>query len=184
MTALSASAKIDTRNGPTSYEEAIKFLDALMEGVPEDQHLEIRTLKKGGGGRKEFYSLADLRQQGFATALPGHLDGKENVYYGAAPRYEPRKADSDTDRGDAVSMATCVWLDEITCPAPDLPRFSWMVETSVGKVQAGYLLEEPTADLDRLEHLNQRLDQRAISTHDCPGRIRREHGPHYPTCPA
>lgn len=32
-----------------------------------------------------------------------------------------------------------------------------MVETSIGKVQAGYLLKEPTADLDRLEHLNQRL---------------------------
>ena len=157
MTALSASAKTHNKREANSYQEAVKFLDALMEGVPEDQHLEIRTLKKGGGGRKEFYRLADLHRQGFATALPGHLDGKENVYYGVAPRYEHRKAESDADRGDAIDMATCVWLDEITCPAPALPRFSWMVETSVGKVQAGYFLKEPTADLDRLERLNQRL---------------------------
>ena len=141
----------------STYPEAIEFLDALLEGIPETQYLEIRTLKKGSGGRKEFYSLSRLRQQGFEAALPGYLDGKENIYYGAAPRYEPRQAESDTDRGDAVNLATSLWLDEITRPAPDLPPFSWMVETSVGKVQAGYLLKEPTADLDRLEHLNQRL---------------------------
>ena len=157
MTTLSSSTKTHTDQGATSYREAVRFLGALLDGVPDSEYLEIRTLKKGGGGRKEFYSLADLRQQGFETALPGHLDGKENIYYGVAPRSEPRKAESDTDRGDAVDLATCVWLDEITLPAPDLPPFSWMVETSVGKVQAGYLLKEPTADLDRLERLNQRL---------------------------
>ena len=32
-----------------------------------------------------------------------------------------------------------------------------MVQTSLGKVQAGYFLKEPTSDLDRVEHLNQRL---------------------------
>ncbi len=90
-------------------------------------------------------------------ALPGHVDGRENVYYGVAPRYEPRQAETDTDRGDAVNLATSLWLDEITRPAPDLPPFSWMVETSMGKVQAGYFLEEPTANLERVEHLNQRL---------------------------
>ncbi len=76
---------------------------------------------------------------------------------GVAPRYESRHAETDTDRSDAVNLATSLWLDEITRPAPDLPPFSWMIETSVGKVQAGYFLEEPTADLDRVEHLNQRL---------------------------
>ena len=54
-------------------------------------------------------------------------------------------------------MATSLWLDEITPPAPDLVPFSWMVETNLGKAQAGYLLKEPTADVDRLERLNQRL---------------------------
>ena len=143
--------------GSSTYPEAVKFLDALLQGVPEDQHLEIRTLKPRGGGTKNFYTLARLRRRGFAAALPGHLDGKQNIYYGVSPRYESRKAASDTDRGDAVNLATSLWLDEITRPAPDLPPFSWMIETSLGKVQAGYLLNEPTADLDRLEHLNQRL---------------------------
>ena len=32
-----------------------------------------------------------------------------------------------------------------------------MVETSIGKVQVGYLLKEPTADIDRVEQPNQRL---------------------------
>ncbi len=141
----------------TTYPEAVKFLDALLEGVSDTQHLEIRTLKKGGGGKKKFFGLDRLRQQGFEDALPGHLDGRENVYYGVAPRYEPRQAESDTDRGDAVNLATSLWLDEITRPAPDLPPFSWMIETSLGKVQAGYFLKEPTPDLDRVEHLNQRL---------------------------
>ena len=44
------------------YPEAVKFLYALMEGVPDDQCLEIRTLKPGGGGKKNFYSLATIRQ--------------------------------------------------------------------------------------------------------------------------
>ena len=139
------------------YAEAVKFLDALFDGVPDTQYLEIRTLKPGGGGRKRFHSLSELRQQGFEIALPGHLDGEENIYYGVAPRYEVRQAESDSDRGDAVNMATTLWLDEITLPAPDLPPFTWMVETSVGKVQAGYLLTEPTTDIDRVERLNQRL---------------------------
>ena len=98
-----------------------------------------------------------LRQKGFEVAIPGYLDGQVNIYYGVAPRYERRQADSGSDRGDAVNLATTLWLDEITCSAPDLPPFSWMVETSVGKVQAGYLLKEPTADIDRVEQLNQRL---------------------------
>ena len=108
-----------------------------MEVVPDDQYLEIRTLKPGGGGKKNFYGLAEQRQRGFAGALPGELDGVENIYYGVSPRYERRQADSGDDRGDAVNLATSLWLDEITLPAPDLPPFSWMVETSVGKVQAG-----------------------------------------------
>ena len=99
--------------------------------------------------RNEFFSLADLRQQGFEAALPGHLDGEENIYYGVPPRSEPRLAESGTDCGAAVSQADTLWLDEITCPAPDLPPVSWMVEASVGKVPAGYLPKETTADLDR-----------------------------------
>lgn len=61
--------------------------------------------------------------------MPGHLDGKANIYYGVAPRYEVRQAEGDTDRGDAVNLATSLWLDEITVPPRELPPFSWMVET-------------------------------------------------------
>ena len=153
MTALSNLVNAN----PTTYPDAIKFLEALLEGVPETQYLEIRTLKKGGGGKKNFFKLSRLRQEGIEAALPGYLDGLANIYYGVAPRYKLLQAESETDRGDAVNLATTLWLDEITLPPPDLPPFSWMVETSVGKFQAGYLLQEPTADLDRVEQLNQRL---------------------------
>jgi hypothetical protein len=121
----------------TTSPEAIKFLKALLEGVPDDQYLEIRTMKKGWGARKKFHKLSRLRAQGFEKALPDYLDGKANIHYGVAPRHEPRPAASDADRGDAVNLVTTLWLDEITRPAPDLPAFSWMVETSVGNVQAG-----------------------------------------------
>ena len=65
--------------GAACYPEAVKFLAALLEGIPESQYLEIRTLKKSGGGKKNFYSLSRLRQQGFEIALPGHLDGQQNI---------------------------------------------------------------------------------------------------------
>ena len=145
------------KRGASDYPEAVKFLGALLEGIPGSQYLEIRTLKKGGAAKKNFYRLSQLRQRGFETALPGYLDGEQNIYYGVAPRYERREAESVTDHGDAVNLATSLWLDEITLPAQDLPPFSWMVETGVAKVQAGYFLEEPTFDLDRVEHLNHRL---------------------------
>ena len=144
-------------SGQALFPEAVKLLDALMSGVPDSDFLEIRTFKNGGGGKKQFYKLQDLRQKGFEIALPAHLDGKTNIYYGVTPRYEPRKAESADNHGDAVNMATSLWLDEITRPVPNLPPFSWMVETSARKVQAGYFLKEPTNDVDRIERLNQRL---------------------------
>ena len=49
------------RGGAASYPEAAKLLEALLEGVPDTQYLEIRTFKKGGGARKRFYSLSQLR---------------------------------------------------------------------------------------------------------------------------
>ena len=59
------------RSADLSYPDAVKFLEALFEGVPDNQHLEIRTLKPGGGGKKNFYTMARLRRKGFAVALPG-----------------------------------------------------------------------------------------------------------------
>ena len=144
-------------NGGASYPEAAKLLTALMEGVLGTQYLEIRTIKKGGGAKKKFHALSQLRKHGFDTALPRGLDGKQNIYYGVAPRYEALKAVLDSDRGDAVDLATSIWFDEITRPAPDLPPLSWMVETSIGKVQGGYLLDAPTSNLDQVEDLNRRL---------------------------
>ncbi len=138
-------------------EDAVPFLEALLTGVPGNQFLELRTIAKGGASRKRFYLIDNLRGQGIASALPLHLDSKENVYYGVAPRYEKLEAKTGEDRGDAVNLATAIWFDEITKPPPELPPFSWMVETSFNKVQGGYFLTESTSDLERVERLNKRL---------------------------
>jgi hypothetical protein len=138
-------------------EDAVPFLEALLTGVPGNQFLEIRTIAKRGASHKKFYLVDSLRDQGIATALPLCLDGRENIYYGVAPRYEKREAKADDDHGDAVNLATAIWFDEITKAPPVLPPFSWIVETSFNKVQGGYLLTAPTADLDRVERLNKRL---------------------------
>jgi hypothetical protein len=155
VTAARAAQTNNLRN--PVLDDAVPFLEALLTGVPGSQYLEIRIIAKKGASRKRFYLIDSLKTQGIATALPLHLDGKENIYYGVAPRYEKREARSDEDRGDAVNQATAVWFDEIRKPAPDLPPFSWMVETSLNKVQGGYFLTTPTPDLERVERLNQRL---------------------------
>ena len=59
--------------------EAVKFVDALLDGRPDTEYLEIRTPKTCGGGRKKFYRLSQLRPRGFEAALPGHRDRKENI---------------------------------------------------------------------------------------------------------
>ncbi len=56
-----------------------------------------------------------------------------------------------------MELATAVWFDEITRAAPELPPFSWLVETSIGKVQGGYFLKEPSDDLDQIELICRRL---------------------------
>jgi hypothetical protein len=140
-----------------ALEQAAPLLEALLTGVPGDQFLEIRTIAKGGASQKNFYPIDSLRKQGIASALPLYLDGRENVYYGVAPRYEKREAKAAHDRGDAVNRAAAVWFDEITKAPPALPPFSWLVETSIGKVQGGYFLTAPTAELERVERLNKRL---------------------------
>ena len=93
----------------SSYPEVVEFLRVLLDGVPESQFLEIRTIRKGGSARKKFYRLSQLRQGGIEVALPGYLDGLANVYYGVAPRHEAHQGQSGTDRGDAVDLATCIW---------------------------------------------------------------------------
>ena len=84
-------------------------------------------------------------------ALPFRLDGKTNIYYGICPRIRREGT------ADAVGEAVAVWFDEITLPPPDLPPFSWLVETSVGKVQGGYFLKEAASDLEQVELLCRRL---------------------------
>ena len=36
--------------------------------------------------------------------------------------------------GKGPNLQKIIWVGEITKPAPDLPPFSWLVETSIGKV--------------------------------------------------
>jgi hypothetical protein len=62
--------------GAASNPDAVKFLEVLLEGVPDTQYLEIRTFRKGSGARKKFYSIAQLSQVGVevATQLPRWQD--------------------------------------------------------------------------------------------------------------
>jgi hypothetical protein len=100
---------------------------------------------------RAWHRVGDLRNRGFENALPLHLDGKVNIYYGICPRIGKGGTAED------VSQATSIWLDEITKPAPDLPPFSCIIETSPGKVQGLYFLKDASRDLDRVCRLVKRL---------------------------
>ncbi|MDA1129403.1 MAG: hypothetical protein O2913_12000 [Chloroflexi bacterium] len=117
---------------PTPDPEAVKPLETWVSGTLDTQYQEIRTLQKVGGGSKKFCRLSGLRQVGDETPLPGYLEGRESVCYGVAPQYEPRQAESNTDLGDLVNLATTRWQHEISRPPPDLPPCSWLVETGLG----------------------------------------------------
>lgn len=131
--------------------EAADFLESLLRPATPDSYLEIRPMQGGDVIGRAWHRVGDLRSNGFETALPLHLDGKASVYYGVCPRV--RRGGT----GEDVSQAVAVWFDEITRPAPDLPPFSWMLETSPGKVQGGYFLKDASRNLDRVERLAQRL---------------------------
>jgi hypothetical protein len=130
---------------------ASDFLEALLKPATPDSYLEIRPLPDGEHQYRAWHRVGDLRQHGFERALPIHLDGKVNIYFGACPRI------GKAGKAEDVSQATAVWFDEITKPAPDLPPFSWMVETRPGKVQGGYFLKEASRNLDRVCRLVKRL---------------------------
>ena len=135
-----------------ALEQAVPFLEALLAQADHSHYLEIRAITPQGKITQDYHQIGALFEKGMASALPLHLDGKANIYYGVCPR--GRKEGT----ANAVEIATAVWFDEITrVPPPDLPPFSWLVETSTGKVQGGYFLTAPTADLDRVEQLNRRL---------------------------
>ena len=146
------SSTIRAHDSTSPYEEASKFIEALLENTPGDQFLEIRTIAPGGKPSQRWHEVSDLRELGFSTALPIAADGKTNIYYGAAVR--SRKG----GKGPDVGASGAVWFDEIyqATPADTLP-FSGMVETSPGKVQGGYFLTEYTTDLKCVENLNRRL---------------------------
>jgi hypothetical protein len=114
-------------------------------------YLEIRAITPQKEITQHYHRVGDLFDKGMATALPLHLDGQANIYYGVCPRTR------EEGKASAVEIATAIWFDEIRKPAPDLPPFSWMVQTSTGKVQGGYFLKQPTRNLERVERLNRRL---------------------------
>ena len=135
-----------------ALEQAVLFLEALLAQADPRHYLEIRAITPQGKVTQYYHRVGDLFEQSMASALPLHLDGKANIYYGVCPRAR------EEGTASAVEMATAVWFDEITkVPPPDLPPFSWMVETSTGKVQGGYFLKQPTRNLGRVERLNRRL---------------------------
>lgn len=139
-----------TRTTPVEAQGA-PFLEALLRPATPDSYLEIRPLPDERNRHRSWHRVRDLRNTGFEAVLPFHLDGKSNIYYGVCPRVRQGGTGAD------VSQATAIWFDEISRPPPDLPGFSWMVETSPGKVQGGYFLKESSRNLDRVERLCQRL---------------------------
>ena len=149
----SSTIKIHGITSP--YAEAAEFLEALFHGAPDDHYLELRPITPRGASKKEvsrsYHTIRDLKDGTNILASSIALDGKMNNYYGVAPR--KRKGGT----ADDVGVAGAIWFDEITRPAPDLPPFSWVVETSPGKVQGGYFLTDYTEDLDQVEALNDRL---------------------------
>lgn len=131
--------------------QAVPFLEALLAKANPSYFLEIRVISPRGGVHQYYHPIRNLFANGMVSALPFPWDGEANVYYGVCPRIRP------AGKADAVGQAVAVWFDEITIPPPELPPFSWLVETSVGKVQGGYFLKEATSDLMRVELLCRRL---------------------------
>lgn len=134
-----------------AIEQAVPFLRELLSKANPDYFLEIRAIPRQGRPYQYYHQIRDLYARGMVPALPFHLDGEANIYYGVCPRVRRQGT------ADAVSEAVAVWFDEITLPAQDLPPFSWLVETSIGKFQGGYFLKEASSDLARVELLCRRL---------------------------
>lgn len=141
-----------TTKASNVYTQAADFLAALFRDAPDEQLLEFRVIVPGGGVEQQYHQIADLKANGFGAALPTQYDGQANVYFGVATRIRREGT------ADAIGAAPAIWFDEWTRPA-DLPPTSWLLETSPGKTQGGYLLKEPTTDLSRVERLNKRLGQ-------------------------
>lgn len=127
---------------------------ALSRDAPDEHYLHIRVIAPGGSViDQQYHLIGELKANGFEIALPAKYDGQANVYYGVATR--TRKEGT----GAAAGSVGVIYCDEITKSAPDIPPFSYMVETSAGKVQAYYLLDVPATDLRCADLLCQRLGQ-------------------------
>jgi hypothetical protein len=109
-----------------ALDQAGPFLEALLKPATPDSFLEIRPLPDTKSLNRRWHRVGDLRRDGFDKALPVHLDGQASIYFGICTRIGKGGTASD------VSQATAVWFDEITRPAPGIPPFSWMLETSPG----------------------------------------------------
>lgn len=90
--------------------QAVPFLEALLAQANQGHYLEIRAITPQGKVRQYYHRVGDLFDEGMASALPLHLDGKANIYYGVCPRTRKEGTAS------AVEIATAVWFDEITKP--------------------------------------------------------------------
>lgn len=136
----------------TTSHPATQLLEALLHQAPAHLFLEIRPLLPHDGvapkGRR-FFRLRQLQRCGFDQAVPIFLDGKANAFFGVLPRSCSSGLAAD------MALATCLWAD-LDKGLPDpwpaaAPLPSVLVETSPGKYQAYWLLQEPTADVDQVE---------------------------------
>ncbi|MFH1140982.1 MAG: DNA-primase RepB domain-containing protein [Chloroflexota bacterium] len=138
----------------TTSHPAAQLLKALFASALDEDYLEIRPLPIRSDTRL-FIPLQQLHLCGFDGAVPVDLDGKANVFFGVLPR--SRQGGTAAD----VAVATCLWADLDkglpTAWSATLPLPSIMVETSPGKAQVYWLLQEPTKDLELVEELVRRL---------------------------
>ena len=130
------------------------FLQTLFSVTPDHLFVEIRALPASLlAGRQRFFCLKQLREEGFARAVPLDLDGKGDIYFGIVPRVQPgHGGNENTDYFDRV------WADYDNCDIlprwPLKPSVEW--ETSPGKRQAVWLLSS-TVSREACANVNRRL---------------------------
>ena len=86
--------------------QAVPFLEALLANANPDYFLEIRAFTPQEGVYQFYHQIGNLFKKGMVSALPFHLDGMVNIYYGVCPRARQQGT------GDAVGEAVAVWFDD------------------------------------------------------------------------
>jgi hypothetical protein len=145
---METEARMIDEGSFTDLSAAASWLEIVFEDAPEGAYVERRVIDPvSKRAQQSFWPVSDV-----ANLIDAQLDGKANVYVGICPR--AREGGKAAD----VVAASCLWVDDPTVePSALLPTPTMVVETSPGKSQMIWRLQEWTSDLDRIERLNGRL---------------------------